>query len=977
MDDMVRQQIERRRQRGEEDLARIANVGGHPVYSAFEVDSRSGQRYRVTIRDLRERRNTCTCPDYRTNLVGTCKHIEGVLAELHRTYRDALDELADARPPSTPIYLHYERAVTVRVGPPEPRSGRVQEILARAFDDDGVLPGPVLYTLPSLLRELDGLPERHRSEVSVDEEVRDYLGVLRDRESARRQRAWFEEQVRAGRRSLDLLASPLYGFQEDGALHLAFGRRALLADDMGLGKTVQTIAAVALLHQLRDIRSVLVICPASLKRQWAREVERFTTFETQVIEGPPERRREMYGRPAFLNIANYELVLRDEDAIGALRPDVIVLDEAQRIKNWRSKTADTVKRLESPYAFVLTGTPLENRLDELYSVFQFLDPRILGPLWQFNERYFDIEETRRGNVRVLGYRNLEELRGRIGPHVLRRTRREVLDSLPDRTDNHYFVEMTAEQTRVYDEFQSTVARLLATAKRRALSPKEHKVLLGALVKMRLVCNALALHDHGLDERARDRTAPKLRELRELLSDLVLHGDRKALVFSQWAGMLALVEPVLARLGLGYVKLTGAVPAARRGGLIERFFGEDDCRVFLSTDAGGVGLNLQAASLVINLDLPWNPATLDQRIGRAHRHGQSRAVQVVNLIARGTIEERMLDTLATKRSVFRGVFDAEAPDEVAFEDTGQAFLRSLAEMLSSDADRPAREFSVVPVGEAAVGGKRADVPPPDPAPLPAAAASPPDEPTETPLDAFAQALVAHYPGRVLLVRPTPGSRGQAAGVLVVVDRGPGRLRRAFERLLQDIWPDDPPQLRLMDREGYAVLTSLVRGGAAALETGDDAFKAPALAGDAVDEEAERRRLVMDGLDAAERRLRFAEVAVAGGFPEESARPVREALGLALNAVLTLARKRDRARPTTTDLPSARLVQARLVDAGLVAEDLAARLSHVRELTDADADDGADGESSGLSRSAAEGAVRTVRDLIDAGRALALAPPTAGA
>jgi len=171
-------------------------------------------------------------------------------------------------------------------------------------------------------------------------------------------------------------------------MHLTFGRRALLADDMGLGKTVQAIAAGALLRQLRDIKRVLVVSPASLKHQWAREIQRFTSLSATVIEGNLTSRRNLYQKPGFFNIINYELVLRDEDDLRRLRPDLIILDEAQRIKNWRTKTADAVKRLRSPYAFVLTGTPLENRLDELYSIFQFIDPDILGPLWRFNQRFF-------------------------------------------------------------------------------------------------------------------------------------------------------------------------------------------------------------------------------------------------------------------------------------------------------------------------------------------------------------------------------------------------------------------------------------------------------------------------------------------------------------------------------------------------------------------------------------------------------------
>ena len=284
---------------------------------------------------------------------------------------------------------------------------------------------------------------------------------------------------------------------------------------------------------------------------------------------------------------------------------------------------------------------------------------------------------------MLGYKNLDELRGTIGPYVLRRTRDEVLRDLPDRVDNNFFVEMTDPQWNAYNEFKENVAKLVAIAKRRPLTPKEREILLMCLIKMRLICNALALHDKAILPKDREKTAPKLRELGEILADQIAGNGHKAIVFSQWADMLAFTEPILKRTGLGYVKLTGQVPTAKRGALVEQFFDDKNCRVFLSTDAGGVGLNLQAASLVVNLDLPWNPAVLEQRIGRAHRHGQKRSVHVINLIAKGTIEERMLDTLAAKRNVFAGVFGSdEAPTSIRFEDSGQGLLKQIDELLKT-------------------------------------------------------------------------------------------------------------------------------------------------------------------------------------------------------------------------------------------------------------------------------------------------------
>ena len=792
----IKDQIERRRQRALEDITKIVNKGNHHLFSLFEVTSVSGRVYRVEIRSLEELQNTCTCPDYKTNLIGTCKHIESVLIHLKEEYHDRLEKLAKQRPRGTQIYLHYGMHITVRVALPLPTRAAIHELLTRYFDPNGVLIGSPLHALPALLAAIEQLSPSDRALLRVDQAVREHLEVLQDRQEVERQKDWFLEQVKRGNRSFGVLSTRLYPYQEEGAMHLAFGRRAMLADDMGLGKTVQAIAASSLLKELRDIQRVLVICPASLKHQWAREIRRFTSLPVTVVEGNLAARRKLYGETSFFKVINYELVRFDLDELTERRFDLIILDEAQRIKNWRTKTAQQVKQLRSRYAFVLTGTPLENRIDELYSIFQFLDPRILGPLWHFNDHFYELEKRPTGSYKVLGYKNLDVLRATIAPYVLRRTRQQVLSDLPDRVDNHFFVEMTPPQWKAYDEYKETVARLVAKARRIPLTPKEREILMLCLVKMRIICNALALHDKEIPPKDHEKTAPKLSELGHILTDEIASNGHKALVFSQWSAMLALTEPIIQRVGLGYVKLTGDVPSSKRGDLIQRFFDEPDCRVFLSTDAGGVGLNLQAASLVINLDLPWNPAVLEQRIARAHRHGQPHSVQVINLVAKGTIEERMLDTLAAKRNIFAGIFGTEeAPTAIRFEDTGQGLLKQLDELLKTPAEV---ELELAPTAAPAVE----------------AAAKPT-------LRGFSDLLLSRLPGRVLLVRKAP----MGEGVLVVVDGVPADLRPTVEAALAEYYISDRPTLHLMEPEGYQALSAFLPAVAPAPQ--EEVYPAPSL------------------------------------------------------------------------------------------------------------------------------------------------------
>jgi SNF2 family DNA or RNA helicase len=219
-------------------------------------------------------------------------------------------------------------------------------------------------------------------------------------------------------------------------LHLAFGERALLADDMGLGKTIQANAAAELVARRTGIRRVFVVCPASLKAEWEEQIARFSDRTTRLVFGPRHQRLAAYREPAFFTIVNYEQVLTDADDLNALlAPDIIVLDEAQRITNWQTKTARRVKSLKSPYAYVLTGTPLENRIDELYSIIEYLDPELLGSLFRFNRDFYELDE--RG--RPVDYKNLGELRRRVQPLMLRRRKADVEKELPRRTVKTYFV----------------------------------------------------------------------------------------------------------------------------------------------------------------------------------------------------------------------------------------------------------------------------------------------------------------------------------------------------------------------------------------------------------------------------------------------------------------------------------------------------------------------------------------------------------
>jgi SNF2 family DNA or RNA helicase len=419
-----------------------------------------------------------------------------------------------------------------------------------------------------------------------------------------------------------------------------------------------------------------VVCPTSLKHQWQREIARFTEREAQVIQGLRALRAQQYRAEAFCKITNYDTLSRDLDLIAAWSPEVVIVDEAQRVKNWNTIAARALKRIASPYAIVLTGTPLENRLEELISIVQFVDQHRLGPTWRLQDEH----QLRDEAGRVIGYRELDRIGKTLAPILLRRRKAEVLDQLPPRVDNTLFVPMTEQQWKHHDENADIVARIVKRWRKTGfLSDTDQRILTCALQNMRMSCNSTYLLDGVTDH------GHKVEELMTVLAELFEQPDAKVVVFSQWIRTHELIARRLEANNWGYVHFNGGVPSQKRGALIDQFRDDANCRAFLSTDAGGVGLNLQhMAATVINMDLPWNPAVLEQRIGRVHRLGQTRSVQVVNFVAQGTIEEGMLSVLAFKKSLFDGVFDG-GDKEVFLKGTRLSqFMQSVESVTSAAA-----------------------------------------------------------------------------------------------------------------------------------------------------------------------------------------------------------------------------------------------------------------------------------------------------
>ncbi len=646
----------------------IENLKTHPVFSNFNVTNpHTHNTYKVAIRSIDNTMNYCECYDFKTNSLGTCKHIESVLLKLKKNKSNTSLLNKKYTTSYSSIYLKYsgQRKVMFRIG--TENTPEFEKLVKKYFDASLTLLPEVVDQFEKILLECHAIHPEFR----CYPDALDFIIEIREKH---KRSNYINEKYVKGNGFDQLLKVQLFPYQQEGIVFAATIGKALIADDMGLGKTIQAIAAAELMKKEFGIEKVLVVCPTSLKYQWKSEIEKFSGTTTKVIEGHPLKRQQQYKENEFYKIVSYHGLSNDIDAINKMGFDLIILDEAQRIKNFNTKISKNVKKVKSTYTIALTGTPLENKLEELYSILQFVNPFVLGPFYQFLFNH----QVKNEFGKVVGYKDLNEIGVLLSDTMIRRKKSEVLKQLPERMDKNLFVPMTQEQLEVHEEYQHAVAQLMHKWKRMGfLNEKDRQKLMISLNMMRMVCDSTYIIDQET------RFDNKIEELMNILDEFLAQGNEKVVVFSQWERMTRLVAQELGKRNIGYEYLHGGIPSANREQLFVNFNKEEKCKVFLSTDAGGLGLNLQIASLLVNLDIPWNPAVLEQRIARIYRLGQQKNVTIINMVSTGTIEHKMLDVLKFKSSLAEGILDKG--EDVIFmgESNFKKFMNSMEEILETN------------------------------------------------------------------------------------------------------------------------------------------------------------------------------------------------------------------------------------------------------------------------------------------------------
>ena len=677
---MIRRGILERRQKAEKAKYKVKWAPN--IYGDHILTNESGVKYKIFLRDFENETGYSDSMDSRLNKLGTTKHIMFAFQQLKEDKKllTGLNKIC----PFIEIYCDPLNEYKISWFYPHPLPRPEQTLISRYFKESNVIEEDQIRNFLGFLEESVSY-----SKIHIRTEVREKIELVFEKEL-------LENLSNQWKPDFSAIHAELFPYQKEGIAFALFRKAAIIADEMGLGKTIQAIGTALLKKQVFGFSKVLVVCPASLKGQWKKEIEKFCNEKAMVVQGFPYERAQLYKDTEHLFfIVNYETIMRDHLAINKAGIDLLILDEAQRAKNYETKTAFSIKRLKSKHSLVITGTPIENRLIDIFSILSIIDPYFFGPLWEFSYQHCLFDPDRRDKIN--GYYNLQNLHKKLEEILIRREKRKVIDQLPNVMQTNIPVNLSPMQADYHAGYAKGIAQII---RKKFLTPYDLQRLQLLLANMRMVCDSTYLIDDQTNE------SPKLEELKYILLEKmdVKNNDRKIIIFSEWVKVHKLIGRMLRDNDIGFAELNGSIPVKMRDEIIKKFETNPNCKIFLSTEAGGTGLNLQVADTLINFELPWNPAKKNQRIGRIDRLGQkSTKLTILNFISRNSIEQQIASGLLVKQSLFDGVLDsASQTNYVDFSSKGRSqFIQQLEEFIAaSEAQVPENEHEEVQPGSSA-------------------------------------------------------------------------------------------------------------------------------------------------------------------------------------------------------------------------------------------------------------------------------------
>lgn len=593
------------------------------VFGEHLLTNERGIAYKLTFRDIGRKHGYCSCPDYKTNKLGTCKHLIFAFDKFFK--ENNADEIQLPKYPFIEVFLNPFRDYKISWFYPEKIVGGVAELFYKYFGNKKFIEDEEAERLLGFFNNLD----KHK-QILVRPEVFEKVEKISEINTLKR----IEKEKRI---DYSHIKAKLLKFQKEGVEFATYKKGSIIADELGLGNMLQAVATAVFKKEIFGFTKTLIICPATLKTQWKNEIESSTSEAAIIVEGSADERMQGYTAGSeFFRIISYETLMRDKDTIRSLAFDLIILDEAQRIRNYASQTYSVIKSIPHRHALVLTVTPIESELIHLYSIVLFVDPDLLSPLWEFSYQhcYFDAQSSNS----VVGYYNLAELREKLSGVLIRRERQEVIRQLPNISQIIVPVKLSAYQKKLYIRFAREILSLFDG---KIISSFDMQKSMLLIKKMRMLANSTFLVDDTTN------ISPKLDELKHILV-YKLHikkNPRKVLIYTEWDKMLNIIARMLRVNKINFIEVNEKLDNATQRKLFSEFADNDNCSIFLCTEKTAPNINLSVIDTVINMEVPQSNKEKSLRLGSIDELGKrERNLTIINLVAENTLEAKMAEGL---------------------------------------------------------------------------------------------------------------------------------------------------------------------------------------------------------------------------------------------------------------------------------------------------------------------------------------------
>ncbi len=634
------------------------------IYGEHLLTNEKGRHYHITFRDLKRKHGYCSCPDYRTNKLGTCKHLIFAFDKI-----TAEKDLSDEQLPDYPfieVFLNPFREYKISWFHPDKPSGEVAELLYRYFGNKNFIEGEQAESFIGFINNA-----AKYKQILIRPEVPEKVGKISEASSLTHLKT--ESKI-----SFTDLNAELLPFQKEGIKFATFKMGAVIADEMGLGKNIQALCTALLKKQLFGFRHTLVVCPASMIDQWVTDIDQFTNEKVLNLDNTFDEGKKLSttDRP-FFSIVSYENLIRDYEVIRSFPPNFLILDEAQRIVNYESLTFSVLKSVRRKHVLALTGITIESRLIDLYSLMLLVDPGLLTPLWEFSYQhcYFDKDHPNK----ITGFYDLDELNKKLEEVLIQRQKYEVIDDLPSLSQFNIPVKMHPVQQKLHRSFALAA---LDQVNKKLISSYDMQQLSVFIRNLRMVCSSTYLTDNTTNY------SPKLEELDHILNGKlgIKYSNRKIVILTEWKRMLNIIAKMLESNQIHFIEITEDTTANNKQIFLKQFDEDSQCKIMLTTEETALGLDLKITDTLINFDTPVSNRQKNNRLGIVDpiRHGSAK-LTIINLMVENSIETWSLhaaDFLRGQLDQIISPYDLKTPFEILPEN-----LETLKKALLNLVEKP--------------------------------------------------------------------------------------------------------------------------------------------------------------------------------------------------------------------------------------------------------------------------------------------------